>query len=1072
MSQFNEKELTEISALQELEKLGWNWKKANEICRKSEKSVLSYEELRNSLKKLNSWINEEQIKEAIQRLERGTDQDFSLSLNKEKYYLIRDGIDVTVKDKGINSTRRAKVVDFKYPENNSFTVVDQLGIKNAGNTEYSCRTDLVGFVNGIPLLFVEFKAHYISVEEGYTKNYKKYLKQIPQLFAYNAFCVFSNGRETKVGAVGSEYEFFNDWNRLKEEDIGNTDISIFLRGACNKQNFLDLFENFILFSKSNETIYKVIARNHQFLGVNKAFENYKNRKNNDGLIGTFWHTQGSGKSLSMLFLAEKIKRKCEGLSPLFIILLDRKELENQIYDTFLSFGVLGANLNCKIDSKKELEEKIKENHSYVFSLIHKFLQYSTTPINTEKEIVIIVDEAHRSQYGKMSVAMYRFLPKASRIGFTATPLFKHEEITAKHFGDYISIYDFTKAINDGITVDLIFLNRACKVKDIENPQINEDFYLFREKNELPKDWKSNKYLWMNENRLRNNAKDFVSFYSERFFDWEEAILSSSKESSSKESSSKESSSKESSSFIGKALYVCFNRRACILMKNFVKEYWDKEIQKLEESLIHYIDEEKEKLNMRIKKMKETEMEVVFSNGDLREEEIYECYGDDIEIPGEKSDSDLRKIENNFKNKKHKLRIVFVCAMWLTGFDVKCLTFLFLDKALEAHTLMQAIARPNRKDVGKDRAFIIDYLNCLAAFKKALSTWGVSRNSILSATKKPEEIIDEISELVLKIEQFLNKYEISLKNLLIEQNKELKREMLREFKEKLLKDHIRSEFNAYCLKLFNELKYVVKSQLSEKIYDKSTAIRAIYNHLNATKEIKGSRNCDANIFQILKQYLIVGENEENLLKDMSNIEIKKVSSFVIYKSNRKETIFEDLKNRIFKKTQEVLDKNPTLINFFNEYNKLIEKWNQSIEPTELEKVFNDMLELSKQVWKEDDRYKEEGFEHVSELTLSDISKKTISNSEKEEVDSESIKTFSKKVFRKFNDYSQEVDNPFEKEVTSSEIKTILKNIIFAEFPIALNSEKTNILRDSFFNYLKESFNKKWFFKSKHFERKGL
>ena len=291
--------------------------------RTSYKEILLTRYFREALKKLNPWINDNQISEAQKTLEHRLSSSSLLQVNEEKYYLIRDGIPVTVKKaNGQTEVKKASVIDFRNPDNNDFLAIKELKIHGE---LYRRRTDIVGFVNGISLLFIELKKNTVDVQNAYEDNYTDYQDTIPHLFYYNAFLMLSNGIEAKVGTLGSKYEFFHEWKRLAEKDQGSVALETMLRGICKKENFLDLFENFILYDHSGGYTAKILARNHQYLGVNETVKAYATRKLNDGKLGVFWHTQGSGKSYSMVFLAQKVRRKFEG-SPTFVILTDREEL--------------------------------------------------------------------------------------------------------------------------------------------------------------------------------------------------------------------------------------------------------------------------------------------------------------------------------------------------------------------------------------------------------------------------------------------------------------------------------------------------------------------------------------------------------------------------------------------------------------------------------------------------------------------------------------------------------------------------------------------------------------------------
>ena len=359
--------------------------------RESYREILLLRYFYEALKRLNPWMNENQMLEAQKLLERRLSTASLLQVNEEKYFLIRDGIPVTVKKpNGQTETKKATVIDFQNVDNNYFLAVKELKIKG---DLHNRRTDIVGFVNGIPLLFVELKNHNVDVQNAYDCNYTDYLDTIPQLFYYNAFLMLSNGMEAKVGTLGSKYEFFHEWKRLAEEEQGSVALETMLRGICKKENFLDLFENFILYDHSGGHTAKILARNHQYLGVNESVKAYEARKLNDGKLGVFWHTQGSGKSYSMVFLAQKVRRKFKG-SPTFVILTDREELNSQISDTFENCGLLGKTKASQFiaTSGDDLVQKLKGNPSFVFTLIQKFNKPKEQPIYPEYDIVIMSDE--------------------------------------------------------------------------------------------------------------------------------------------------------------------------------------------------------------------------------------------------------------------------------------------------------------------------------------------------------------------------------------------------------------------------------------------------------------------------------------------------------------------------------------------------------------------------------------------------------------------------------------------------------------------------------------------------------
>lgn len=336
--------------------------------RSSYKDILLVRYFQKALRTLNPWITDAQVTEAQNTFEKHLSSASLMQINEEKYAYIRDGIPVTEKKpNGQTEEKRAIIIDFQHPndmERNHFLAVKEMKIHG---DLYRRRTDIVGFVNGIPLLFIELKKNSVDVQNAYTDNYTDYLDTIPQLFYYNAFLMLSNGVEAKVATLGSKYEFFHEWKRLSEQEQGSVALETMLRGICKKENFLDLLENFILFDHSGGKTVKILARNHQYLGVNEAVKAYEARKLNNGKLGVFWHTQGSGKSYSMVFLSQKIRRKFAG-SPTIVVLTDREELNTQISDTFENCGLLGKTKASKFiaTSGEDLINKLKGNPSFIF----------------------------------------------------------------------------------------------------------------------------------------------------------------------------------------------------------------------------------------------------------------------------------------------------------------------------------------------------------------------------------------------------------------------------------------------------------------------------------------------------------------------------------------------------------------------------------------------------------------------------------------------------------------------------------------------------------------------------------
>lgn len=906
--------------------------------RTSYNEILLFRYFKEALKKFNPWINDSQISEAQKILEQRLSTSSLLQINEEKYFLIRDGIPVTVKKpNGQTETKKATVIDFQNPEKNYFLAIKELKIHG---DLYRRRTDIVGFVNGIPLLFVELKKNTVDVQNAYDDNYTDYLDTIPHLFYYNAFLMLSNGMEAKVGTLGSKFEFFHEWKRLVEEDEGSVALETMLRGICKKENFLDLFENFILYDHSGGHTAKILARNHQYLGVNEAMKAYTARKLNDGKLGVFWHTQGSGKSYSMVFFAKKVRRKMEG-TPTFVILTDRDELNTQISDTFENCGLLGKNIKASkfmAASGDDLVKKLQGNPSFIFTLIQKFNQPDEEPIYPEHDIIIMSDEAHRSQYGIYADNMMKLLPTAARIGFTGTPLLSSDNITARTFGGYVSVYDFKRAVEDGATVPLYYENRGEKIVDLHNPEITEQILDAIEaadldvdqRDKLEAEFAKEIHILMAKERLRSIAKDFVSHYSDLWTS-------------------------------GKAMFVCLNRITCVRMCNYVQEYWEEEIKKLKAKIKTATQQEAQELRRKLKWMQETEMAVVISQ-EQNEVQTFKEWHLDIKPHREKMEK--RELDKEFKDSKNPLRIVFVCAMWLTGFDVKCLSCLYLDKPLKAHTLMQAIARANRVNEGKSNGLIIDYIGIVKALRKALAdyTANVSGISGTDPTIDKKELISRITDTIGKAKIFLAEHDFDLESLIVAVGF-AKLSYLQEAANAVcgtIED--KKTYSTYASELNRLMKYIDRADITEHIRKQYEAIAAIYAELQKKRKHVNTTNLMIEINSIISSYIEIQHmpitsNQETRRFDISAIDFGLLRT-EFSKVKRKNLVMRDLEEIIQQKLDRMLFTNPERINYYERYQQIIMGYNAEQDRATIEKTFMDLMDLANQMNQEEQRYARE------------------------------------------------------------------------------------------------------------------
>jgi len=481
MNEFSEDKLIEQTAIKLFAEL---WGRENflnafadgddaKLERDNRGQVVLLKYLRPALRKLNPDVPEQAIEQAVEELTRDRSNTSMVNANADIWKLVRDGFKAQIQnEKGEFETITIKVVDFGNPENNHYFLVSQLWITGDLHTR---RTDLVGFVNGLPLVLVELKKIHKNLRNAYSENLRDYKDTIPQLFWYNAFIIISNGAESKVGTITGAYEHFNEWKKVDDEkEKGQVSLKTILEGTCRKDRLLDIIENFTLFDDKKGRI-KIVSRYFQLLGVNSAFERIKDRKQNKGRLGVFWHTQGSGKSYSMIFLSQKVLRKLTG-NFTFVVITDRDELDGQIYRNFLNTGAVYEE-EVQADSIANLRELLKADHRHIFTLIHKFgtKPGEAPPMLSERDdIIVMADEAHRTQYDRLAQNMHIALPNASFIGFTGTPLMAEgEEKTRETFGDYVSTYNFSQSVEDGATVPLYYENRVPKLENA-NENIQND----------------------------------------------------------------------------------------------------------------------------------------------------------------------------------------------------------------------------------------------------------------------------------------------------------------------------------------------------------------------------------------------------------------------------------------------------------------------------------------------------------------------------------------------------------------------------------------------------------------------
>ncbi len=710
---YTEDALVERPAIALLAELGWETVNAygefdhgaSTLGRETKAEVVLKTRLREALLRLNPEVSVESIHQAIEELARDRSRLSATAANREIYHLLKNGVRIPVSDPdGDGETVEVvRLVDWDLPTNNDFLLCSQFWITGEMHTR---RADLVGFVNGLPLLFIELKAAHRRLETAFTGNLRDYKDTVPQLFWPNALIILSNGSQSRVGSVTAGWEHFAEWKKVGSEDeAGRVSLETMLRGCCDPERFLDLVENFCLFQEVPGGLIKLTAKNHQYLGVNNALEALADIRQREGKLGVFWHTQGSGKSVAMIFFAQKVLRKMPG-NWTFVVVTDRQELDRQIYKNFASAGVVTEN-RAQADSSKHLRQLLSEDHRYVFTLIHKFRE--PEEVSSRSDIIVITDEAHRSQYDTLALNMRTALPNAAFLAFTGTPLIVGEEKTRQVFGDYISVYDFQQSVADGATVPLYYENRIPELQ-LVNENLNEDMERLLEAAELDesqekkleREFAREYHLITRDDRLEAVAKDLVTHFTGRGFQ-------------------------------GKGMMICIDKATAIRMYDKVRKHWGQKITALQKEWAEADDDARSEIEERIALMKATDMAVVVSQG---QNEIAEMSEKGLDIRPHRKRMVDEDLETRFKNPDDPFRLVFVCAMWMTGFDVPSCSTLYLDKPMRNHTLMQTIARANRVYPGKVSGLIVDYAGVFRNLEQALAIYGVG--GVASGGKKPVE----------------------------------------------------------------------------------------------------------------------------------------------------------------------------------------------------------------------------------------------------------------------------------------------------------------------------------------------
>lgn len=1052
-------------------------------------------DVRAALSRLNPELPPSAVDDALRAL---TVHDFSRSMvqhNQDFARLIRNGVPVSWRDAmGQRRDARARVIDFdNRPGSNRFLAVRELKLTGLRTPNYNRRADLVCFVNGLPLVFIELKAVHKNIRAGFDGNLRDYMDEnvVAHAFHHNAFLIVSNGHRARYGSITSEWDHFAEWKRLNEDDKGAVEAEVLLNGMLAHDRLLDIVENFILFDESKPgATRKVVARNHQVLGVNRAVAsvshqeelkrafppekrllhrvielplekraiadqkrlasaerkgtpalpsfvpegpvNIIERAHPDlGRLGVFWHTQGSGKSYSMAFFAEKVRRKVPG-NFTFLLMTDRNDLDSQIYKTFVGCDVVEKD-TPRAGSGADLERLLKENHRYIFSLIHKFNQDvdPKKPYSERDDIIVISDEAHRTQSGRLARNMRLALPNAAFIGFTGTPLFKQDEITKRIFGDYVSRYDFKRSEEDGATVKLVYENRGEKLglahadlnarmaEKIEEAELDTDQAALLDKL-LGKDYE----VVTSDERLDKIAADFVEHCATR---WES----------------------------GKSLFVCIDKITCARMLQRITPRWklkaaqvraDFEAKRAEAAATKdgtvraALADQAQKLERQANWLNETIVEIIISEAQ-NEVADFKKWGFDI-IPhrermkkGFEAEGDERvDVETAFKSPKHPFRVAIVCAMWLTGFDVECLSTLYIDKPMKAHTLMQAIARANRVFPGKDFGLIVDYNGMLKSLRAALAQYALGEDGAGG-----EEIVAPIEERVQALIEAIEATEAHLRGLgfdpatLVGAKGFVRIKGLADAVEAVYSsDEAKRRFEIMARQVFIRFKALIVEPSAWAFAERHDNIEAIYKKLSERRDTADVTELLKELHRIVNEAIRTqapGEDQaEGLTFDLSKIDLEKLRDEFAKKVRRKATALQDIRDIVEQKLAEMLARNPMRMDYQVKYESIIADYNSEKDRTTIEETFRRLIELVQSLDEEQTRAARENLSD-EELAMFDLLKRN----DLSKADRERVKQASREMLATIKARLAELDRFWEKEQTKADVEVFILDEVFARLP---------------------------------------
>ena len=927
---YTEDSLVEQPAIQLFAELGWETLIASDevmgesgtLGRETKSEVVLAPRLRNVLTLLNPSLPSEAISAAVNELSRDRSAMLPTAANRELWALMRDGVKVSVPDlvRGGQKDERVRVVDWDNPVANDFLLVSQMTI--VGQL-YTCRPDLIGFVNGMPWVVIELKKPGVPAKQAFDGNltsYKHAQNGVPALFWSNALLIASNGTDSRVGSLTADWERFFEWKRIEREDEPRrVSLEVMLRGLCEPSRLLDLAENYTLFSEHKSGLTKIIGQNHQFIGVNNAIRAMlKAREEGHGRGGVFWQTQGSGKSFSMVFFAQKVLRKIPG-NWTFVVVTDRVELDEQIAKTFAACGAVSKDAECHATSGADLRELLSGNNRYVFTLIHKF--QTTEMLCDRRDVIVLTDEAHRSQYDTLALNMRAALPNAMFVAFTGTPLIAGEERTREVFGDYVSIYDFQQSVEDGATVPLFYENRTPELH-LDNPDLNDDIYDLIEnadlsdeaEKKLERELGRQYHLITRDDRLDTVAQDIVKHFLGRGFQ-------------------------------GKAMVVSIDKATALRMYDKVRKYWPKDDH--------------------------TDMAVVVSPG---QNEIEQMAKLGIDIVPHRKRMNEEKLDEKFKDTSDPLRLVFVCAMWLTGFDAPSCSTIYLDKPMRNHSLMQTIARANRVYPGKHSGLIVDYANVFASLEKALAIYGQGGGGEMPVRDK-KALADELRYAVNDANVFCLEHGVVLAEIENMSTANFAQAgAIQVAADRLMApEAIKRDFLALEALASSLYSAVKPDPVAVEFVQRCGCLAAIAQCIRTVTEPPDISHIMQGIQSLLDESIAAEPfTIQQRTANYGQIDLSKINFEALRKrfENKKpsNTDVERLKAAVRAQLERMVKLNPTRADYLTKFQELIEGYNSGSR--NIEEIFKELLALSTVLTEEQTRHVRENLSE-EELTILDI-----------------------------------------------------------------------------------------------------